>query len=518
MYAIINHVHVSKRGCLARILTHELEIQVANKKIQLKAITSELFYTFKCHSNFLLSVSINGRALSRVVYFQEMKVNLIFSFECACVELSMALTRNTWSVLDTSICSFGIYKSQAYYAENSTLETSCENAFTLQKQFPSFSKLQLGQNTAYADIVNKIVIRSNPIIRKHCILGRLNRFLASSTLQRPLFAPEKILINRNCLIESALAHFLPAMKTQSVYAIKIAFLDEMGEDHGALKREFLYLLFNTLVADPKIDKSSDIYDISPTSDCPEFNYFYQNRGDQIGILDDILKEDSYDSRKYFVLFGATMASLFLLSETLQFNFSLVFYENLLSRKFTIRHIQDVELQRHISTIDSTKYISERLFKPRQNQYDHVKFGFDFALDSANGDIRISKKISDFFCAFDFPFIFHRFDPINTDKLRNRVCYISCTSDTKEISWLWEELSKKDQHFLSKFLLFITGSGNLTNSTNEWAFTVEKVNTSNEMLRASACIKRLYISGFDSQEDLAKSLDTSVLNAEGFHFI
>ncbi|ELA41613.1 uncharacterized protein VICG_01361 [Vittaforma corneae ATCC 50505] len=518
MYAIINHIYVSRAGCLARILPHELGIQIANKKIQLKAVTNELFYTFKCHSDFLASVSVNGRTISRVIHFQETKVNLIYSFDNTFIELSITLTHSSWSVLDSSIDSFGAYKGQAYYVEDSTLETSYENVFTLQKQFPLFLKLQSHQSIVYVDIINKIVIKSSPIIRKYCILRKLSRFLASNIPQRHVFASEKILIDRTCLIENALAYFLPAMKIQSVYHIKIAFLDEMGEDQGALKREFLYLLFNKLVADLRVDKSSDIYDVKADVDCPEFDYFYTNRSDQVGILDDILKDDSSDTAKYFVLLGATVASLFLLSETLQCNFSLLFYESLLSRKFTIRHIQDVELQRHIGTVDSTKYISECLFKPRQNQYDHVKFGFDFVLDSTNSSTSISKKLPDFFCAFDFPFIFHHLDPINTDVLRNKVCYVNCSSTTKEIIWLWRELSNKDQHFLSKFLLFITGSGNPTNSINEWMFTIEKVNTNNEMFRASACVKRLYISGFDSQESLSKSLDISVLNAEGFHFI
>ncbi len=184
----------------------------------------------------------------------------------------------------------------------------------------------------------------------------------------------------------------------------------------------------------------------------------------------------------------------------------------------MRHIQDIELQRNLSKTNNIDYIYENMFLSRKNHYDHIRFGFDYVMDSTSSKSDLGKKIRETFSAFDFPFIFYHFEPISTDKLRSLVCYVNCNSTTKEIVWLWEELDRKDQNFLSKFLLFCTGSGNLTNLINENAFVIEKTRSENELFRSSACIKRLYISKFDTKEKLVKSLDTSILNSEGFHFI
>ena len=430
--------------------------------------------------------------------------------------------------MDPKIGSPGNYGGKSYYIEESTFETSYKNTFSLQKEFPSFSRLNFDGTAVYFDVLNKITIKSNPIIRNRHILEKINRFL--NVHPKELFMTQKVAIDRSNLVDNAWIYFLPTLKTRSIYNIMISFINEIGEDHGALKREFIYLLSNKLIADLRIVKDQELYDVNTAYPCPEFIYYYTNRNEQIEAFDDIFSKNHDDNvdmlpaslidyQPYFVLLGATVACILLLSETLHCNFSLIFYENLLSRKFTIRHVQDPELQRHLSTASRvTEHIVESLFNPKKNQYDHIKFGFDFVLDSTNKGMMLSKKLSQSFCAFDFSFIFYHFEPINPNKLKNQVGYVNCHLQTREIIWLWQELDKKDQHFLSKFLLFITGSGNLPSSIDECIFTIEKTRVTNELFRSSACIKTMYIPGFDSREILSKSLETSILNSEGYHFI
>lgn len=514
MYAILMSISVSNTGFLANILPQTLEIQIGDRKVSLKAVSREFLFIFECSSKFSVSVTSNRKTICREIAFQETRMNLVFTFENLFVELSMAFSCNPWPVLDPSIISVGNYQSKKYFVEENTLESSYENVFRLQKQFPSFYKIEMDQLTVFADTSNKFTISSNPIIRKQHILERLKCLLTEDILLNEAYT-YKIVVNRYNLLESAWAFFIPAFRVKSIYNIAISFFKEIGEDHGALRREFLYLLIKELLLDGRIDKSTEIYDVDPEHPCSEFAYCYSTRKEQIEIFNDIFNDHPSDSRKYFILLGAAIASAFLLYETLQFNFSLIFYENLLSQKFTIRHVQDVELQRHL---ESTEYIQKRFYDPRKNHYDHIKFGFDFVVDSTNKTGCLSKKIQEKFSAFDLIFIFYHFEPISTAVLRKLTMYTNCQPDTKEVVWLWEVLDEKDQHFLSKFLLFTTGSGNLPSITNGFAMAIEKIGGTNELFRSSACIKRLYLPRFSSKDELSRRLETSIMDAEGFHFI
>lgn len=521
MYAVLTSVSVSKAGLMAYLFQRKLEVQVGDVKLQLPAATAPLFFSFTCSKRFTVFVSMGGRTIPRSMRFTVKEATLPFTFENVSVELSFNLVREAWTALDPTIKGCGEYAGRRYYVESGTLETSYENVFRESKLFPSFQKLVIGQQTVYADAINKIVIRSNPTARRAHVLGKLRLFLSTAAPRR-VYIPQKITISRDSLLGSAWSEYIPAFATRGFYEILISFADEIGEDQGGLKREFLYLLFNELIRDERIDKGAAVYDVDPTSPCPDFIYLYTSRKEQISVLEDILRTEATAASSYYIVLGAVIASLFLLSEALQFNFSLMFYENILHRNFTLRHVQDIELQRNLhasmSSAEASEYVHERLVEPKKNHYDHIRFGFDLVLDSVNPEGGMSKRLAETFTAFDFPFLFYHFEPVNTEKLRSVVEYVNCNSSTREIQWLWQVLDSKDQMFISKFLQFITGSGNLPSLANGRVFTIEKRSGKNELFRSSACIKRLYMCSFESLECLKESLDASVMNSEGFHFV
>lgn len=521
MYAILTSISVSKIGFLAYLVQRKLEIQVEDIKISLPAVSTPLFFSFPCARRFLFSVTVDGKTVSKPLRFTEKEITLVFTFNSISVDISLNLVKNTWSLLDTTIQEYGLYCGKRYYVENSTLESSYENVFSEAKLFPSFHKRESNDKCFYIDVINKIVIGTNPKTRKATVVEKLKRLLEDA-YPKKIFVPHKVIINRNSLLSDAWRSYLPAFKTKSFYEILISFTDEIGEDQGGLRREFLYLLFNELVKDRRIDKSTAIYDVDPTIRCPEFIYFYRSRKEQIDVLEDMTNGEFLTTASYYVVLGVVIGSLLLLSETLQFNFSLIFYENLLGRNFTLKHLQDIELQgilnKNMMSYESTEYVRERFFEPKKNHYDHIKFGFDLALCSFDQETAVLQKLKEKFTAFDFPFLFYHFEPVNMEKLKCVVDYVNCTALTMEVQWLWQALGMKDQMFISKFLQFITGSGNLPNIVRGCVFTIEKRPGKNELFKSSACIKRLYMCSFDTFEHLSESLEMSVLNAEGFHFV
>lgn len=576
MYAIITNVKIDKFGFFSKYMIRTINISILDNKVVLNASSQKIHLCFKCSERFFIIVSVKEKELQEEVNFDEKCKEVSFSFENVNVKMDVILVEDVWAYFDSSIKidSFespecGRYFRQIkndkittddsyddinnikmkYFVNLDTLETSFNPTFSLEKEFPAFHKAIHNGITVYVDSINKLVIKTNPKIRKASVLNRASHFIREYIDYSPFLFAKKVLIDRQNLIESAYRKFLLSLKDRSLFNISISFKNELGEDQGALRREFLYLLFNSLISDDRIDKNTQIYDVDPSHECPEFIYFNSDRVDQINTLEDIMKDDIFDSRGYFILLGATLACLFLLSETIQVNFSLVFFENLLNRRYTLRHIQDEELQKNLSEFymkgddDYMKgdeemgtmedFINERIIQPRQNQYDHIKFGFDFILDSKNiydplfnkekelssvTSRTVSSIFSQKFSSFDFPFIFYHFEKITVEKLKRMTTYVRCNEDTQEIRWFWEELENKDQYFLSKLILFTTGSGSLQNDNVGSLLTLERVAECNRLFRASACINRLYIPRFTEREALSKYLEMSIMDSEGFHFV
>lgn len=523
MYAIITEIRITKKKFLATLTVREFFLELLGRRIAFKPISNAIFFSIKCPSIFPVTVVFKGSKISQSVDFEEKSIELEFSFESITIAVLLTLSQDPWLILDSSN---SLENQKKVFVNLETLESSFTNTFDPQKQFPSFSKVEYSGSTFFLDSINKMVIKPTPVVRRTAILEKVKKYFSSNLFVLTALTSRPVVVDRNSLFTSAYTSFLSAMKQSSIYDIAIAFKNEIGQDHGALKREFLYLLFGELIDSKLLEKNLEIYDVAPEFECAEFPYFYKSKKEMNDILDDIVTSSLPDDPKiYFVVLGAAIASFFLLFETLQVCFSLVLFESLLMRNFKVKHIQDVELQKNLFVLPENEienYVFERLFLPRKNQYDHIKFGFEFVLcglELNEGDALAPAEIlSKKFNAFDFPFIFYHFEPISTEKLKSHVSYFRCTATTKEIEWIWEFLEKKDQHFLSRFLLFITGSGNLPNIAENSALSFELTAAKNELFRASACIKRLYIPHFDNPEKLNNALEISVMNTEGFHFI
>ncbi|KAM0680078.1 hypothetical protein GINT2_001770 [Glugoides intestinalis] len=523
MYAIITRINVTKKKFLATLTVREFFIELAGRRIALKPNSNAMFFCTECPSIFSVTVLFKSSRISQSIDFEEKSIELVFLFESVTITVFLILSQDPWMILNSS---GSLDEQKKIFVNLETLETSLENTFDTQKQFPSFSKVEYSGSTFFIDSINKMVIKPAPVVRKTAVLERVKKYFSTKFFLPNAFTNRTVIVDRQFLFKSAYTTFLSAMKESSIYDIAISFKNEIGQDHGALKREFLYLLFGELINSKLLENPLGIYDVAPEFECADFPYFYSSRKEMNHILDDIVANSLPDDpRIYFVVLGATIASIFLLSETLQVCFSLILFESLLMRNFKVKHIQDVELQKNLLVLPISEienYVFERMFLPRKNQYDHIKFGFEFVICSLEANeedsLIVSEVLSKKFSAFDFPFIFYHFEPISAEKLKSQVYYVRCTSTTQEIEWIWECLEKKDQHFLSKFLLFITGSGNLPNMVDNSVLSFELTAAKNELFKASACIKRLYVPHFDTLKKLSNALEISVMNTEGFHFI
>lgn len=431
-----------------------------------------------------------------------------------CCQFHVRCVNDTWNSLDPLIESIGKYHKNPYYINDKTLETSYNGKFvSSQSSFPSFRQCLFQRRLFFVDCINKIVINISPMAEHNAVKDALKGILRNNPIQ---YGTTRIVIDRERLLQSGASALLNSVNRIRTSMPIFTFKDEIGEDYGAIRREFFYFSAKAVLADPRLTCTDGLYDIQPGGSCPEFiydfNYIYES-------IADLLQETECikDDRIFYLFVGVLLGSLIFFRETINANFSLAFYENLLKREYTIRHIQDVEFQRSVLQCirdpslgyDSAAIqhaVEEKLYLHKQNQYDYIRLGFLAIFpDSLPG-----------ITAFNLPFIFYHFEPISILKLMKYVCYERCTPDTKEVRWLWEILNTKGQDYLSRFLLFFTGSGTFPSFDEEVKLTIEQLDGRDLFLTASSCANRLFIGNYNSKDNMEHFIDYSINNTIGFH--
>lgn len=559
MFAVLASTDLVKKGIFSIIFGNKITIEVLETAIHIELGSFQIAYCFPVCETFAVSVTLGHVIREKKLSFREGREAITFVFNQLSITLVFSLHLSLWDFYENVLGDTpdipdgningsvvegqGVYQNRRYFVNQSTLETSFSCAFPSLQKFPSFSRIECRSRVFYTDSTNKIVIGMCPLMKRSIVKNKVWGYFSNRGISKKL---HRVKINRKDLLRSSFRNFLPVICVYDILDVVVAFDNEIGEDHGAIRREYIYLLFQELVRDQRLVSVDGVLDVAPGK-CAEFLYEYsigEAEPDRVfseseniafqakNILEDILSDSNFlDSRAYFILLGAVIGCILLLRETFQVNFSLGFYENLLTRQFTLRHVQDTELQRnllknlHGNVADATgvhgsdilgsgecfgagvnEIVEGLLFESKRDPYNFIKFGFDCMV----------KRRLTHLTAFEFPFIFYHFEPISLGKLRDLAVYDKCNAHTKEVVWLWEIMENKQQSFLSRFLLFVTGSGNLGMFDEDSAIYFEKIKSCDELFKASSCSKRLYIPSFETRERMEYFLDYSILNTEGFH--
>lgn len=522
MIFIVELTTVKSKSWFRIFPSGKVTLIIGGTELKLSSSTEILNRILECEElTTFQMVNKRGRVEKEIKLDQELNHITIEDEEFHC---SLVLRRipSTWAYLDPQIESFGLYAGRPYYTNERTSETSFERRFlSEQSNFPSFRQRHFQDRLFFVDSINKIVISMHPSAKqnqvKESLKGMLNRKTTPSRINNV-----RLIIDREKLLQSGSSELLKNLRSLRASVPLFSFRNEIGEDYGAIRREFFYLVIKEMVKDPRLTESGGLYDVSPSSSLPEFVYDFSYAYESI---DDVLQESDglEDDRVFYIFMGVILGSVILFRETLPVNFSLAFYENLLGRQWTIRHIQDAEFQRSVlkchrndfegeSPLETPEIVDEivmsKLLKGKMRQYDFTRLGF----------LAIFPDGFDNITAFDLPFIFYHFEPISIIKLMRHVHYEKCTPNTPEVMWMWEILSTKDQEYLSRFLMFFTGSGTFPRFDEEMKFSLEKVSTPGLFLTASSCARRLYIGSYGSRNEMEYFMDYSLYNSSGFHKI
>ncbi|TBU13333.1 HECT domain-containing protein [Hamiltosporidium tvaerminnensis] len=401
------------------------------------------------------------------------------------------------------------------------------------------------------------------------IEGKLKRYKILSKKKREYFNLRRsrlnIIARRGFLIQSTAGQIIGAQVADLMKDIHIYFIDEPGEDYGALLREYFYETSFEIAQDYRMQEVENIFDVLPlnTSNSVDNSYIpptnieavkktyfnYESAEPENPFFENIENKgkNCLDDKSFFKFVGIFLALAIEHQKNIGVNFSLAFYENILQRNFTISHIQDIQFQSSMVWLLENDYdlssedvdvnknsesispgnnrqiqnnrkdyvtslISKCFYKSKISSYESIRNGFYYVC---------VPEFSEIFNCYDLLYILHGNETVTPALIKQNLVFTNCTNSTKEIIYLLKILDKKNEKYLRKFLSFVTGTGTvLFNAIKFGKFTIyiEQENKKISLIRASSCINKLYIGKYDSLEQFEGIIDFCLYNTEGFHKI
>lgn len=240
--------------------------------------------------------------------------------------------------------------------------------------------------------------------------------------------------------------------------------------------------------------------------------------------------------EFYAYVGVFLALSILHQETMSVKFSLSFIENLFGGNMDLTHVQDLEVQKNLLhilrtdlddeyldliddpllRIDKFAYVSSQIhenrFFSKKRAYDIIYYFFYSV---------ISQKFIKTYLAQDIYFLLNGIEAITFDYFVKSLYLTNTKVKSIEITYLFNILKRKDEVYYRKFLKFVTGSEVISlkkENNNDNRIFIEQDSDKNALFRASSCVKILFIGVYDTEEDMERIMDFSILNTEGFHKI
>lgn len=558
MKLILKRIELKQKGWFSWLYNISFILKINSKKIKLKAGTQYLFYVLDVPTgdvSIIIDIDNVLYDYSKTFIVGDHKVSVdnpsfhgILEFELVDKNLLLHLENKTRDVPLTSL-SRKLQGCNELYSVRNSFDNN-EYYVNKESYVTSFTRssgpnvLPLGWETR---VVNKKVVYINhnfrttywrsPAYKLNVLREKMDTFegLISNInfLSIRSFIPLKINVVRGHIVDSTGAFLLLNVDKLRSKKVHVIFEGEMGQDYGALLREYMYEASSEIYNDPRMKIDNNYLDVNPKNNSVEGAVGLSireivERGEDVVLEEEGKNKIHLSDDIFYVFLGVFVGMSILFNENMDFPFSLSFCENLLKRKVSLKHVQDLQYQKSIlwmlrnevdediipgSSGDKEKEIqnilNESLFLSKKVPYDLIRKGF-YSI--------IPEGFKDIFEADEVASVLYNERVLDVNAIRDLVIYNMCKQDTVEVVYLWNILSRKDQKYLRVFLKFITGSGSIPKLINNYNFRIiiEKSNIPDMLFRASACLNKLFIGSYENEETMERIMDFSVLNTEGFH--
>ncbi|WUR02714.1 NEDD4-like E3 ubiquitin-protein ligase (WWP1) [Vairimorpha necatrix] len=562
MKLIFSRIQLKQKGWFSWLFNKHFKLKINNKSFKLKTGNMFLFYIIDIPSfdvnikidldNILYDYSktvhlghsfieVDNSCFKGFLYFNIVHGNLMTHLENEFSKLNVkALSRNLHNCTDIYTVRES-YEDFKYYVNKENYTTSLSKSLSNAVLPTGWDTTVFKNKILYINNNLRLCYWKSPGFFYNALRDKIDHFenilLNLNYISFRNLIPLKLDVKRDHILDSTAFYILQNQDKLRTKKIYVSFVDEMGQDYGALLREFIYETSLEILNDRRLKFTEDFLDVNPENDCKEDLIKFTVK--EIGLRqvffedfpEDLKGKNRLNDECFFTYLGVFLAFLIISNENIEYSFSLSFYENLLKRNFNLRLIQEVQYQKSLSWMlknevtgdllpgvtDTNKaeliysIYYDKLFLQKKIPYEYIYKGFYSV---------IPEEFRDMFENDEFSVLVSNERTLDINNLKEFVLYNMCAEDTDEVQWLWEILKTRDQVFIRKFLKFITGSGSIPMLLNHSSFriVIEMTNSNDILFRASACLNKLFIGRYKDKKSMEDILDFSILNTEGFHKI
>lgn len=353
-------------------------------------------------------------------------------------------------------------------------------------------------------------------------LKKVRRLRSSPKMFISIFFHVSLQVSRDAIIHMLYKLYVNPQYKKTLYKkITVKFIGELGEDHGALRKEFFELGANELVRDRRFVLENGLFDFAT------FKQLEDPAHPKNCVLD-IPDSDFYSFVGFFL--GH------VIFQQIQINtrFSRSFYMALLKKKSTYEDIVESTLKGSIdwmreNSVDEMGFV----FKSGTPVTDENKYRFieELILEETFGKRpgyapmvhTFYKIVVDDILSFtvgQLERLFSGLAVLPMKYLKRITIYKECTELTIEVQYFWHIMENSPEEYKREILRFITGSSTLQYipGSQVESITIRQVDIQDALPSAHTCFRRLVLYKYKSREDLKQKLELAIKESGGFHFI
>jgi len=353
---------------------------------------------------------------------------------------------------------------------------------------------------------------------------KIRKLRGSPEMFIPIFSHSSMDIERPYILETLYAMYrIPHLKKTLRRKIMIRFIGELGEDHGALRKEFFEIAASKMVQDTRFCIENGLFDFTPTLDLENIR-----RGSAEKKVLDVEDDDFYSFVGFF------LGHVVFQQVQIEVRFTKTFCSAILKRECREDDIEDVNIATSIQWIrendvtDAGLYFNGKEQVTNENKERFIKDVVQNELYQKRGGYpRMTKCFHTFvtcevlsFTPKELSRLISGVERVPMEYLKTTAIYKKCTSATREVVFFWEIMEEESEKFRKEMLKFITGSSSiqhLPGSLNE-AIVIERVDKQGSLPTAHACFRRLVLYSYSTKQELKEKLLYALSEGSGFHFV
>lgn len=368
---------------------------------------------------------------------------------------------------------------------------------------------------------------SDPVsAEEESYIRKVKRLRCAPEMFITIFSHTTLEVSRNSCVEAFYGVYRTADLRKKVRRkLSIKFTNEIGHDHGALRKEFFEITAQKLVSDERFCITSGLVDLTPAADLEVCRRSAtRERAALVRISD----------HSFYGFVGFFLGQCVFQQVQIGVRFAPALLRALLKQKGTEEDILDEQVRQSLDWVRKND-VTGMGFMMESGIEVTNETRSDFIQEVVEAQTCSSKpgyaRITSAFHAIVVPEILEftvaelqrllsGVEKVPLEYLMQNTIYKRCNQYTKEVAHFWELMQEGDEEFRRGVLRFITGASSVQKVPGlaKESLVIEKSHVEGALPSAHACFRRIVLGTYRNKQELKAKLQFAIEETCGFHFI